>query len=253
MEFASVPGGVFGMGSTQEEVDRCVSYWGSRLSEGSHTQDTLRLWISKEYPKHEVKVRAFQIGRFPVTNAQYRDFLSANRGVTPESGRRGEPDNHPVWGVTFDDAVRYADWMGSQMGARCRLPTESEWEYAARGPTGFEYPFGDVFHALKCNTMESGIGHTTPVDRYAEYASGFGACDMAGNVEEWTADFYEPHPGGAFVEDDLVSACGRQYRVVRGGSFALGGDLARCARRHGPLPGIAYRYRGFRLAFCGEE
>jgi formylglycine-generating enzyme required for sulfatase activity len=130
----------------------------------------------------------------------------------------------------------------------CRLPTESEWEYAARGVHGPEYPFGDEFDPSRCNTVESGIGHTTPVDRYGNGVSDWGIFDLPGNVEEWTSDLYAPYPGGEFVHDDLSEQTGGTYPVLRGGSFARGGDLARCARRHGPLPAASGRYRGFRVA-----
>jgi formylglycine-generating enzyme required for sulfatase activity len=158
-----------------------------------------------------------------------------------------ESGDWPVWGVSFDDCCRFADWMGYRLGQKARLPIEAEWEYAARGPNRNEFPFGNEFDSSKCNTIESGIGHPTPVDRYCAFSSGFGICDMAGNVEEWTSSRYSPYPGGDWVEDDLTRFCGRRYRVLRGGSFARSGDLTRCARRHGPHPEGPFRFRGFRL------
>jgi formylglycine-generating enzyme required for sulfatase activity len=127
------------------------------------------------------------------------------------------------------------------------LPTEAEWECAARGPSRSEYPFGDEFDPGKCNTIEAAIGGTTPVDRYPDGASAYGVFDLAGNVEEWTSSFNIPYPGGETVDDDLSRHLGPRYRVLRGGSFALGGDLGRCARRHGPHPGSPFRFRGFRV------
>ena len=159
-----------------------------------------------------------------------------------------EPDDHPVWGVSPRLASLFCAWLSSTGTTRFRLPTEAEWEYAARGPSGLAYPFGNRFDPTRCNTAESGIGRTTPVDRYADRASEWGIVDMAGNVEEWTSDVYRPYPGGTFVPDHLSAANRGPYPVLRGGSFARGGDLARCARRHGPHPGPEYRYRGFRVA-----
>ena len=246
LAFVSIPASVFAMGSTTEEVERCVEYWEPNLVDPSYKAG-FRDWIRKEWPKHTEQVGPFLIGKFPVTNAEYRAFADDSPRPVPESITTGAPAGHPVWGVSFEDASAYAAWLGSRLGTRCRLPSEAEWECAARGPSGFEYPFGDGFDSAKCNTVEAGIGTTTAVDAYPQGASGYGVHDLAGNVEEWTTTVYSPYPGGQFVEDDLSRCLGPRYRVLRGGSFALGGDLARCARRHGPHPGPIFRYRGFRI------
>lgn len=247
LDFVSIGGGVLEMGSSLDEVENCVAYWGSRLIDPSY-RSSFRDWIRKEYPKHRVRIEPFLIGRFPVTNGQYAEFVKATSHAVPESLGAGSPLNHPVWGVSWEDASAFTDWLTERFGAGLRLPSEAEWEYSARGPSGTEFPFGDEFDVSKCNTVEAGAGGTTPVDQYPQGASAFGVFDLAGNVEEWTSDFYAPYPGGEFIQDDLSRQCGRSYRVLRGGSFALGGDLARCARRHGPHPGPAFRYRGFRVA-----
>ncbi len=247
LEMIRLPGGVFAMGSSQEEVDEATDWWAPRLLDPSFTKDALRTWLMKEWPKHEVRVRPFAICRFPITNGQFRMFASRCE-QPPESLLAEEPDDHPVWGVSHPVASAYCSWLSSTSTTVFRLPAEAEWEYAARGPSGTEYPFGDRFDATLCNTAESGVGRTTPVDRYTHAASEWGVVDLAGNVEEWTGDFYRPYPGARFVGDDLIAANGVSYPVLRGGSFARGGDLARCARRHGPHPGREYRYRGFRVA-----
>lgn len=234
------------MGSTWEEVDSCINDWADRLVDPSFDRASFRSWILKEYPQHLVRVGPFSIGTYPVTNGWFRRFVCERGGCEPESILCNEPDDHPVWGVSFEEATAFCNWMSRRSGAFYRLPTEAEWEYAARGPSGLEYPFGREFDPSRCNTRESGIGHTTPVDRYPQGVSGFGVWDLGGNVEEWTSSCYEPYPGGTFIEDDLARRLGR-YRVLRGGSFARGGDLARSARRHGPYPSPAYRYRGFRV------
>jgi len=204
-------------------------------------------WIMKEYPRHPVDIQGFAIGRYPITNQQYRAFVEDSGVRAPQSLKGREPDDHPVWGVTLEEANAYCAWLSSRLNARCRLPTETEWEYAARGTTTLEFPFGNAFDPGKCNTAESGIGETTPVSRYESSASWLGVCDLAGNVEEWTSSAYAPYPGGTFVEDDLAHDVGPDYPILRGGSFALGGDLARCARRHGPYPAPIFEYRGFRV------
>jgi formylglycine-generating enzyme required for sulfatase activity len=247
-QFIPIPAGRFEMGSSADEVEACVAAWSHRLVDSSYDETSFRQWILKEFPKHSVQVAAFRLGQFPVTIEEYRRFVHATGHPQPESMLGGEPGDHPVWGVTPQDAEAYAEWLSARLEMHCRLPTEAEWEYAARGPSGREYPFGDAFGPARCNTIESGVGHTTPVDRYPNGVSDFGIFDLAGNVEEWTADLYAPYPGGVFIHDDLSRCNGPLYRVLRGGSFARGGDLARCARRHGPFPAPAFRYRGFRIA-----
>jgi formylglycine-generating enzyme required for sulfatase activity len=247
VEFVSIPRGISIIGTTQEEAELCVREWADRLADVSYTPQKFRAWILKEVPRYSIELGPFQMGRFPVSNDDYREFMSAEEIAAPESIIRREIGEWPVWGVSYEACCCFADWMSAKLDQKARLPTEAEWEYAARGPDGNQYPYGNEFMASKCNTIESGIGHPTPVDRYASFPSGFGICDMAGNVEEWTSTRYYPYPGGMLIEDDLTAECGKNYRILRGGSFARSGDLARCARRHGPHPSAPFRFRGFRL------
>ena len=235
------------MGSSQQAVDDCVKYWSPKLIDANYTPEVFRTWILKEFPQHPVALASFQIGRYPITNEQYQHFIHETDHPVPTSLQQRQPGTHPVWGVDVADAEAYCAWLSQRLQARCRLPSEAEWEYAARGTTTREYPFGDAFDARCGNTAESHIGSTTPVDRYEASASWLGVCDLAGNVEEWTSSCYAPYPGGTFVEDDLATALGPHYRILRGGSFALGGDLARCARRHGAFPAPLFEIRGFRV------
>jgi formylglycine-generating enzyme required for sulfatase activity len=252
VDLIALPGGVFSMGSSLHEIEEATKLWAPRLLDSSFTEVDLQAWLMKEYPKHRVPVRPFIMSRFPITNGQFRAFTAATEKEPPESVLMGEPDDHPVWGVTYEDACQFCAWLTAPGTTVFRLPTEAEWEYAARGPMGREFPFGNRFDPTLCNTAEAGIGHTTPVDRYLNGASGWGVVDLAGNVEEWTSDVYKPYPGGRFADDHLSAANRGSYRVLRGGSFARGGDLARCARRHGPHPAPEYRYRGFRVVAGGR-
>lgn len=195
---------------------------------------------------------AFWIDRFPVTNAQFCAFLNecGNReeggaewidlqGAYEKekcriSGRKGrfavEPgyENYPVIYVSWYGAAAYAKWAGK------RLPTEQQWEKAARGIDGRRYPWGEEFSEQRCNTYEGGIGGITEVGKYGELGrSPYGAEDMAGNVWEWT--------GSQWAEND-------DDRVLRGGAWSLLSDLAACSYRGNERPHLRDFYFGFRCA-----
>lgn len=246
IELVTIPAGTLSMGSTLEEVERCVSEWAGRLIDPSYAP-LFRSWIMKEYPRHPVDIDAFTARKYPVTNREFRPWTRETGHEAPESVEQGLPDDHPVWGVRLDEARGFAEWRSALDGRAWRLPTEAEWEWMAAGPEGRRYPFGDEFVATSCNSVERGIGTTTPVDAHPDGASWCGVMDLAGNVEEWTSSRYAPYPGGRFIEDDLTRLVGSEYPILRGGSFALGGDLTRSARRHGPYRGPRFRFVGFRL------
>jgi toxoflavin biosynthesis protein ToxD len=229
-----VTGGPFPMGMREADV-----------SAAAREFDIPEEWLRKACPRHEVELASFEIGRFPVTNLEWACFLErSGYGEHPAawSGPAPEPgtENHPVWGISADGALGYCEWISRETGLRFRLPTEPEWEKAARGRDGRAYPFGDVFDARCANTREAGVGTTTPVGAFPGGVAPCGALDLAGNVEEYTGSLFRPYPGappGQEVEGP--------YRVTRGGCFALDGDLTRCDRRHGtPFASVV----GFRLA-----
>ena len=210
-------------------------------------------WIAKECPRHAVPLAHYRIGRYPVTNHEYRDFLLATH--YPElpsswSFRRYplERANHPVYSLSAQACDAYAQWLSRQTGRVFRLPSEAEWEYAAAGPQGREFPWGEQFDMALANTCESGLFDTSPVGAFAGGASVFGVHDLAGNVEEYVADAYRPYPGGTSIDDHLRQIQGNDYRIARGGSFARYRDLARTRRRHGHNPRSATYAMGFRLA-----
>jgi formylglycine-generating enzyme required for sulfatase activity len=238
-----LPGGRATLGLASERVLPVARAW-------AHV-GVLPEWIAKECPPYGVELAPFALARFPVTNAEYRAFL-ADTGCTwlPSSWTFGvypvHLANHPVWTVPPAAADAYAAWLAARTGRAFRLPTEAEWEYAASGGTGREYPWGDTFDATRLNTVEAGPLSTTPVGMYPRGRTESGIDDLGGNVEEYVADAYRPYPGGTPVADDLRVTHGR-YRVARGGSFTRYGDLARCTRRHGWYDAPIYAM-GFRLA-----
>lgn len=226
-------------------------------------------------PRHSVAVAAFRLARTPVTNRQYADFIAANGYTTeaywPTLGWRwatmrrvdrpafwgqspyAHPDQ-PVVGVTWFEATAFACWLAAATGGDCHLPTEAEWEAAARGTDERLFPWGDVFDVRRANTAESGLGRPTPVTRYLAGASPWGALDMAGNVYEWvstawghnwqTLDY--PYPYRA--DDGREALDGSPARVMRGGSWFNPWPDACCAARARYLPGSRGSSIGFRLA-----
>jgi formylglycine-generating enzyme required for sulfatase activity len=192
-----------------------------------------------EKPAHEVTLDAFYIGKYPMTNAEYKRYIDdMGRSFDIPSGK----EQHPVVNITWSEAHDYAVWAGM------RLPTEAEWEKAASWDAGRKrrYPWGDDFDQDKCNTKSSRIGGTTPVGKYSPDAdSPYGCADMAGNVWEWTSSLYKAYPYRADDGREDPDADGR--RVVRGGSFGNDRVLARCAYRHGHFGNYAYDHYGFRV------
>lgn len=198
------------------------------------------------YDKHEENIeQPFYIDVYPVTNSQYAEFMKAggysDDKYWSEEGRkwreknnitepkywndiRWNPPKYPVVGISYYEAEAYANWAGK------RLPTEKEWEKAARGTDGREYPWGNEFDKSKCNTR-SGINMTSRVDRYPNGISPYGCYDMAGNVWEWTSSDYEGEKG---------------TKVRRGGSWFDDHVLAHCAYQAGFFPNVRGDAWGFR-------
>jgi eukaryotic-like serine/threonine-protein kinase len=188
-----VPAGPFEMGSDRgSEVDRGDSR-----------------------PVHTVNLGDFYIDKTEVTNGQYKAFCDAAKYPYPENPTwdanyfLGRPDN-PVVGVSWEDARAYAAWAGK------RLPTEAEWEKAARGDRSLRWPWGNEMVAGAANLDGDGDGflYTSPVTSFVRGASSYGAVDLIGNVWEWVEDSYKPYPGGGDLPDYHNG-----YRVLRGGGF----------------------------------
>ena len=206
--------------------------------------------MDDEKPHHVVYLDGFYIARYPVTNVQYKEFVAAAEHRSPrrwEAGTyRGGEENHPVRYVSWHDALAYCSWLSEETGQELRLPTEPEWEKAARGTDGRKYPWGDEFDESKCNTGESGIGDTTPVGKYSpDGDSPYGVADMAGNVWEWCSSLYKPYPYDAADGREYLEAEGR--RVVRGGAFDYVRRRVCCAGRYRDPPDSRLHLLGFRV------
>ena len=206
-----------------------------------------------EKPIHKVDLERYWIAKTPVTNAQYRLFVEATGRAAPTHWENGSiqrgMESHPVVNVTWHDALAYCRWLSKATGKVITLPSEAEWEKAARGGVDKrEYPWGDAWKEGYCNSDELGVNGTTPVGIFPEGKSPFGCLEMVGNVWEWTRS----HWGRAYpyVVDDgreNLEAGNDVLRVLRGGSFNLNRDLARCAYRNYRSPDHWSVSLGFRV------
>jgi formylglycine-generating enzyme required for sulfatase activity len=205
-----------------------------------------------EQPQHTPYLPDYYIARTPVTNAQYLAFVQATGYEQPGHWKGGKPpagkENHPVVYVSWDDAVAYCNWLSEVTGRDYRLPSEAEWEKAARGTDGRIYPWGDEPpDEGRCN-FGGKVGETMPVGQYSPQGdSPYGCADMAGNVWEWTRSLdrgypYDPRDG----REDLEA--GRYgLRVLRGGAFYYEARDIRCAYRNWYLSDVRSRGSGFRV------
>ena len=208
-----------------------------------------------EKPRHKVDLSGYWMDKTLVTNAMYAMCVQAGACPTKimdisftRPAYFGDPafDEYPVIFVTWDEAKNYCTWAGR------RLPTEAEWEVAAKGTDGRKYPWGNA--PANCNLVNFGgglanycTGDTSAVGKYPQGASPYGLLDMAGNVWEWVADWHstnylvEPH------ENPLGPATG-ELRVIRGGAFFNAAEYVRTSMRTGHAPGAATDNIGFRCA-----
>ena len=231
-----VPKGEFTMGSNEVDREAKAVQYGDR-----------RPWYANERPERKVDLKAFHIDRTEVTNQQYQEFLKATGTPAPPHWANGAyPQGlgeHPVVLVTWHEADSYCKWKGK------RLPTEAEWEKAARGTDGRKFPWGGDFDTKKVNTLGE-YGGTVPVGTLKEGASPYGAVDMSGNAQEWTADWYKPYPGNDFNDKEY----GEQFKVVRGGGWGGMGHYSlsvyvRTSFRNTANPQARYDDVGFRCVW----
>lgn len=198
-----------------------------------------------EKPVHVVYLDAYYIDVYEVTNAQYRQFEEAtgyrSEGHWKDEYRPGRED-YPVVNVTWNDANAYARWAGK------RLPTESEWEKAARGTNKLIWPWGKVFSIRHANSMEESIGHPLPVGSFELGKSPYQLFDMAGNVSEWCADWFEQDSYKKSATTNPKGPASGKDRVLRGGSFIHDKGMVRTTVRQGMNPKSYLTNVGFRCA-----
>jgi len=217
---------------------------------GSSESDTLA--SDDEKPQHTVYLDAYWIDRTEVTNAQYRRCVEAGACSEPacwEDSDLNAPEQ-PVVCVYWYQAQAYCEWAGAS------LPTEAQWEKAARGTRGLIYPWGNTFYSARLNCWEDrcydGYAYTAPVGSFPSGASPYGALDMAGNVWEWVADWYD---SGYYAHSPSRNPTGPatgKIQVLRGGSWLCDWRRVRAAKRSAGPPGSRYDVIGFRCVVAPE-
>lgn len=217
---------------------------------GTFTMGTIPTGLRKtdpEEPQRAVTLDAYAIGAYQVTNAQYALFVKETGHRQPLfwSDERFNAENCPVVGVSWHDATAFLAWLGADY----RLPTEAEWERAARGTDAREYPWGDTWDASRANTSESGNQQLTPVGSYPEGASPCGCFDMAGNAYDWCYDWFHAETYKYSPDENPIGASEGRRRVIRGGSWIARGEFAaRCPNRAAYEPIQTVHSVSFRIA-----
>ena len=231
-EMVSIPAGTFTMGCVESRdvvdgmEDKCYDY---------------------EKPAHEVTLNAFQVGKYEVTFDQWDACEQAK--VCPHAEDKGwGRGNRPVINVSWDDITqKYIPWLNKETGKTYRLPTEAEWEYAARGGADTAYPWGNAIGKgnVNCDNVSCGdkFEYTAPVGSFA--ANGYGLSDMHGNVLEWCQDWYGDYSSSSVSNPKGVAS--GPLRVLRGGSWNYDAQGVRSASRGGSTPDIRLSHYGFRL------
>jgi formylglycine-generating enzyme required for sulfatase activity len=238
VEMVYVPGGEFVMGLSRERVAEIVAQF-------KLPPVMTDIWFGMSEPEEHVRLGPFYIDRHPVTNAQYKAFVDAAHYPPPSSpdweDAAVKPSRAalPVTGVSLSDAAAYAKWAGK------RLPREAEWEKAARGIDGRLFPWGNDWDPNLCEASGPDTAETVAVGPVPGGQSPYGASDMAGNVQEWTADPLKPYP--AADPQGLLFKAGEQ--AVRGATHQEPIFVLRMVtRRAGLVPTAREPTLGFRCA-----
>jgi len=211
-----VPKGAFLMGSSTGEAD--------------------------ERPEHNVLLNTFWIDKYEVTNEKYVICVAAGKCRENEKYLGFADPDQPVVGVSWFDAADYCSYVGK------RLPTEAEWEKAARGQDSREYPWGNNLDCTLANYRECRVGKTMPVGSYPNGASPYGLLDMAGNAAEWCSDWYDPNYYQNSPKSDPKGPESGKYRVIRGGMWLRFAYQMRSADRAAQSPDRRNNTTGFRCA-----
>lgn len=239
VEFIRIPAGKFIMGSKKSD----------RFSDHS------------EYPQHKVFLDEYFKGRFPITNIQYQVFIGDTANDPPNYWLNGQipytAEQHPVHFLSWLDAIAFCEWISLKSEFNIRLPSEAEWEKAARGTDGRKYPWGNNFDTEKANKMlvhnswsqKKGGLYTSPVGNSPKTVSPSGCEEMAAVIPEWVNDWYDAKYYLTTPDRNPKGPPTGSFRVCRNGEFATegGGRIFRTANRYHESPTV--KLYGFRCAF----
>ena len=221
-------------------------------------------WFADEEPVHTIRLGNYYLDKYEVSNGSYQNCVTdgvceapVNGGSSTRSSYYGNPvyDDYPVINVNWEMAEIYCNWRGA------RLPTEAEWEIAAQGAGGWTYPWGNVFDGLNVNFCDGSCGNeeantefndgyadTAPVNSYPLGVSEFGIFNLAGNIWEWVADWYDETYYAISPLDNPTGPISGEARVVRGGSWNDFGDVVRSSNRNWVRESFSNNMLGIRCA-----
>lgn len=239
-EMIKIPAGYFSMGSDKKEIEQIIENPTKWECE----------WFKDEKPQRNVYLDEFYISKYEVTNEEYKKFLNEN----PEYSKPAylnvsefkDPDQ-PVVGVSWDDAAAYCNWLSEKTKKRYRLPTEAEWEKAARGTDSRIYPWGNSeADNNKANFMNQSKNPKS-VKENIQGASPYGLMNMAGNEWEWCSDWYGENYYNTKENRNPAGPSSGTRKIVRGGSYKEKAFYLRCAERSSYPPETKNEFIGFRI------
>ena len=266
LQMVHIHAGPFVMGIQDQQIDWLVQ----RTDVAARWKE--KGYFGREQPQHQVTLADYFIAKYPVTVGEYAAFLAgggyqcrrfwtkagwawreAQDVLEPaywQDAKWSGDQCLPVVGVSWYEAFAYGCWLSEVTGCGYRLPSEAEWEKAARGTDARLYPWGDSFDVSRCNTREGGSGRTVPVSQYSPAGdSPYGCADMAGNASEWVSSQFRPYPYDPAEGREVPSGAGE--RVIRGGSWFKDSLRARTVSRGHNDPYFRDNDVGFRLVCSG--
>jgi len=202
-----------------------------------------------ETPEHEVSVQPFYLAKYELTRREYRQFLQETDHPSPKDWKGKDfpagTEDLPVVNVSWEDASAYCEWLSKKSGYHYRLPTEEEWEYAARGTDKRPFPWGDYWDKTLSNSKEAGSNSPLPVESFSQVKSPSGVFNLAGNVSEWTSSDFALYPK---TKAEIKIPPGKPAKIIRGGNYSSSQQELMTTSRFWQAFDVKEPTFGFRLA-----